>query len=499
MGCGPSYRYAYTDVPEIVRWKPQFDVIKLTEKDVGKIYKIFRKIDKDNSGTIQILEMLNYFDIDRNRFTERVFGIFDEDGSGQIDFREFTISLWNYCTLGKSTLALFAFDLYDKDNSGIIDTNEIQLMLEEIYGKSYSVNKHAQKIAVKIQQMTLATKDVTKDMFRDFLKKHPALLFPAFQMQKLIKKKVLGYRFWKSYTDRRIELSKGVYLSVGQITELLNHNALEYHIPQAHDLKHDVYTLMDTKGTYAKRKKSKETNDVTPSDSAGSARNLKTNEKTPTGQSATPFFSSITEDPRHGPKPIITTFAGHRGAELKKASIDGLMANYTSETGQAGHRGGRRHSTGSVHPAPITTTQHRQKEPGKEELRKKSFVKDKDGATPEKSAPAESPMHHRKEGQTPKHTPAHDTHTPNHTPAHETKEKSDTLRRVGNDSHAASHNEILPRKLHKTGTANQLLTPTHAADKPTVSQLSVKEQVLKEPSIKAVIDKNVRKRRSSIS
>jgi Ca2+-binding EF-hand superfamily protein len=105
---------------------------------------------------------LTFFDLERNKFTERVFGIFDEDGSGCVDFKEFVVALWNYCTLTHSTLgkwqsqhpyrpgpflttssALFAFDLYDKDSSGIIDSNEVKLMLKEIYGSNYTQNVHA--------------------------------------------------------------------------------------------------------------------------------------------------------------------------------------------------------------------------------------------------------------------------------------------------------------------------------------------------------------------
>lgn len=55
-------------------------------------------------GTIHIVELLTFFDLERTKFTERVFGIFDEDGSGCIDFREFVVSLWNYCTLTNATL-----------------------------------------------------------------------------------------------------------------------------------------------------------------------------------------------------------------------------------------------------------------------------------------------------------------------------------------------------------------------------------------------------------
>lgn len=39
-----------------------------------------------------------FIDMDRTLFGQRAFQVMDEDGDGTIDFREFVISVWNYCT-----------------------------------------------------------------------------------------------------------------------------------------------------------------------------------------------------------------------------------------------------------------------------------------------------------------------------------------------------------------------------------------------------------------
>jgi serine/threonine-protein phosphatase 2B regulatory subunit len=87
-------------------WKPQFDALKLTTSGVGKLYQLFRAMDKDNSGFINMFEMMNQMLVDESEFRSRVFALFDEDGSGEIDFREFVLSMWNYCTLTKATLGI---------------------------------------------------------------------------------------------------------------------------------------------------------------------------------------------------------------------------------------------------------------------------------------------------------------------------------------------------------------------------------------------------------
>ena len=70
-------------------------------------------------------EFFDFFKLPRNAFAKRAFAIFDSDGSGELDFREFAISLWNYCTSDKIALHSFAFDLYDVDSGGTVSADEI--------------------------------------------------------------------------------------------------------------------------------------------------------------------------------------------------------------------------------------------------------------------------------------------------------------------------------------------------------------------------------------
>ena len=97
-----------------------FESLGLKEDDVARLHEQFVIIDKDGSGAIELWELLDYLDLQRNRFAKRVFAIFDADGSNQIDFKEFVVALWQYCTLGRPQLVMFAFDLYDRDSSGAV-------------------------------------------------------------------------------------------------------------------------------------------------------------------------------------------------------------------------------------------------------------------------------------------------------------------------------------------------------------------------------------------
>jgi len=212
QACGITrYNKVYEFEPTLLEWRSDFEALQFKENDIGRLYRIYNKIDEDRSGLIDYIEMLNYLDIERTPFSKRVFTMFDEDGSGKLDFKEFVMSLWNYCTLSKSTLVLFAFDIYDKDSSGEIEGKEVQQMLLEIYGKSYKSNIQALTIS-KLIESDLG--DVDLEEFKEFSRNHPAMLFPAFHMQQLIQKGVLGEQFWQYYSSKRIELSKGEWIPI---------------------------------------------------------------------------------------------------------------------------------------------------------------------------------------------------------------------------------------------------------------------------------------------
>jgi serine/threonine-protein phosphatase 2B regulatory subunit len=134
MGCTISEPF-YQSHRDLRAYKKEFDQLTLTESDISKLYKIFCFADVSKSGTIILEEMLMYFKLNDNNFARRIFAIFDDDDSGDIDFREFVISTWNYCTLSDQTLGLFAFDLYDKNASGYLDKEDIKIMFEDVYGK----------------------------------------------------------------------------------------------------------------------------------------------------------------------------------------------------------------------------------------------------------------------------------------------------------------------------------------------------------------------------
>lgn len=104
MGCGSSAFDEQFSKPAMQDCLRQFKAMQFSNSDIRKLYDIFRAVDVDGSGSIALSELLTHIHLDRTPFTEKIFSIFDDDRSGEIDFKEFVMSLWNYCTLTKATL-----------------------------------------------------------------------------------------------------------------------------------------------------------------------------------------------------------------------------------------------------------------------------------------------------------------------------------------------------------------------------------------------------------
>ena len=131
----------------------------------------------------------------------------DADDSGELSFVEFVVALWNYCTFTKASLLRFAFELFDSDDSGFLDLDEMKLLLRECYGKhKYKKTQAARHILAELDSMIEKGNCVgglnLKD-FNEFCLHHPALLYPAFELQQALQQNVLGSQFWQECVKRK--------------------------------------------------------------------------------------------------------------------------------------------------------------------------------------------------------------------------------------------------------------------------------------------------------
>lgn len=65
---------------------------------------------------------------------------------------------------------------------------------------------------------------LTIDKFREFVRSHPALLFPAFQMQLALQQAVLGVGFWERCSAKRVRLSDGRRVRLEVVKSINTHD-----------------------------------------------------------------------------------------------------------------------------------------------------------------------------------------------------------------------------------------------------------------------------------
>ena len=107
----------------------QYELV-FTEDEIENFKKIFRTVDKDNSGSIDKRELVASVlhanpNADRGS-VEFAFDAIDKDKSGEIDFEEFmTFMMLRRTDMSEAQRIKMIFDAFDKDKSGSIERTEL--------------------------------------------------------------------------------------------------------------------------------------------------------------------------------------------------------------------------------------------------------------------------------------------------------------------------------------------------------------------------------------
>jgi len=103
--------------------------------EIHRLGKRFRKLDLDNSGSLSIDEFMSLPELQQNPLVQRVIEIFDQDGNGELDFKEFIEGVSQFSVKGDKLSKLkFAFRIYDIDNDGFISNGELFQVLKMMVG-----------------------------------------------------------------------------------------------------------------------------------------------------------------------------------------------------------------------------------------------------------------------------------------------------------------------------------------------------------------------------
>lgn len=123
----------------------------LSQAQILRLHKRFRKLDKDGNGTISREEFNSIPALAANPLLERVLTVFDTDGDKNVDFKEFVRALAIFSNeVEKREKLLFTFKMYDIDGDGrisnkdlfqtlqiMVGTNLTEIQLQQIVDKTF--------------------------------------------------------------------------------------------------------------------------------------------------------------------------------------------------------------------------------------------------------------------------------------------------------------------------------------------------------------------------
>jgi len=132
------------------------------EQEIKEWYRGFKQDCPDGQlSKEKILEMYTMILPAGNAkvFVEQIFRIFDKDGNGSIDFKEFMLATDMTASGSPEEKLRWAFKMYDKDGSGSIELKE----MTEIIGTLYQMEGVAKESAADRAQSIFSTLDFDGD------------------------------------------------------------------------------------------------------------------------------------------------------------------------------------------------------------------------------------------------------------------------------------------------------------------------------------------------
>lgn len=163
-----------------------FDVFAVTDDELRRLFRRFKRLDTDKSGALSITEFLAIPELEHNPLVQRVVATFDSDKSGEVSFAEFISALSVFTTTDGGSISQsisqssnqqamiegddasdsaakinrfhFTFKLYDVDNDGFISNADLFHVLKTMVGNNLN--------DVQLQQLvdrTILQGDLDKD------------------------------------------------------------------------------------------------------------------------------------------------------------------------------------------------------------------------------------------------------------------------------------------------------------------------------------------------
>ena len=177
-----------------------FLVFGMSEAQGKRFFQYFVAVDDDGGGTVDQEEFHEYFEITMTPFSERVYGQLDLKDTGELNFQQFLIGVWNLCTLDHAMLVQYIFTIFDVDGGGELDLSEVDALCRMLYDTEETPDDIKKVVA---SMDTDGDGTVNLNELVTYTLRHPELIKPAVDLQGNLQKEMFGHSFWKKLCKAR--------------------------------------------------------------------------------------------------------------------------------------------------------------------------------------------------------------------------------------------------------------------------------------------------------
>ena len=165
--CSSATTAAYAANPSLEAFKNQFLALGITQSKLTVFHQHFVAIDKSKGKHIvTVPQVMEHFGFENNEFIRKAFNVLVTNKNKEIlDFRDFVLTIWNYCTLDED-FALFVFAVYDFDGNKELDHEEAVQLMTDLYGSERKGEDFDELIARIQKQKRMGAFGVSQNYFK---------------------------------------------------------------------------------------------------------------------------------------------------------------------------------------------------------------------------------------------------------------------------------------------------------------------------------------------
>ena len=215
----------------------------LKPKHVDRLTKVFRTYDPSGSdqgqwGMAEFSKLLQiYPDSIVSPSLEALVKLGSSSKDGRLGFEDFLVSVCSFCALTREEILQFIYIVIDSNRSGLLDQEELfayfsaSVRLKRKHNQRQAIYQSNYVVALerfregKWQSLSFEEFCLMCDLF-------PHLIFPTVRFQDLLRRSVLGSRFWDEWDHERRTIFKleseskpvnftGINILTGQIEKVV--------------------------------------------------------------------------------------------------------------------------------------------------------------------------------------------------------------------------------------------------------------------------------------